>query len=548
MIVWGLAGVITLAVLIALVRSLLRAGTTLTERQAYDATVYRAQLQELETDAARGLIGGDELESARREIARRLLATETATGPSGGSDRKEHGWRRAAVLIVVLAIPLAGAGIYGWRGNPALPGQPAGTGAQRAVPADATDMRQSIARLEARLRDQPDDVDGWVLLGRSFMITAEPHRAIEAFRRAIEIAPGDERLRSFYGESLVMAADGVVTPQAREAFDRALKSDPSDPAARFYLALSDAQAGRWREALDRWSALAFDTPEEAPWRGMLVSQIESAARELAIDPRSLAALRSPTRGPERPRGPTAEDMQAAQSLSTEDRNAMIRSMVEGLAARLRQNPNDIEGWQRLIRSYQVLGEGQKAREAQARLEALQRGSPSPTESRPSAPPPSPVGNEATAHAATDQQNAMVQSMVATLAQRLASNADDRDGWLRLGRSYQVLGRSTDSLAAYARAAELWPNDAEVLQAGARANLETAPTGANVPTAALNLYRRLLEHQPNHVEALYYVGLGESQRDNPAEAERLWRRLLGHVASGSEIEMLVQSRLTALRRP
>jgi cytochrome c-type biogenesis protein CcmH len=537
--IWLVLGAVTVVVLLVLARPLMRSSEPAPPRSAYDLRVYRAQLQELESDADRGLLPGNDVESARHEIARRMLAADQVDATAARTEAGPHSGRRALVLLVVL-VPALAAGLYGWRGNPMLPGQPASVARVNAPPdVPAPELRDAVARLEARLQNQPDDGEGWLLLGRSYMIMRTPDRAVEAFRRAIAANADDPRLPAYLGESLVMAADGVVTPAARESFERAIAADPGDPAARFYLALGDSQAGKVREAFERWSELAAETPADAPWRAMLVTHLEGAARQLGIDPRRIAAAPAPPSVG--PRGPTEEDVRNAQSMSAADRTAMIRGMVEGLAERLRQNPDDVEGWQRLVRSYQVLGDTERAREAQARLDRLRSAGGSPPPPR----GPSAADIAAAGRATPEERNDMIASMVAGLAQRLANEPNDREGWLRLARSYVVLGRTADSLAAYERAAELWPRDAEILHLHARAALENSATADPIPFRVVNLYRRLLEVDGGHGEALFYVGLGESQRGNNDEAERLWRRLLGQVDGNSEIARMVRSRLDQL---
>ncbi|MSO64755.1 MAG: c-type cytochrome biogenesis protein CcmI [Alphaproteobacteria bacterium] len=547
MVVWIVAALMTLGVVTVLLRSLFRQHETATGGANHDLEVYRAQLRELELDAARGLIPADEFASARREIARRLLAADEAARraepPAAGQAR----WRRAATVTIVVLVPVGAALVYGLRGSPEAPGFGglAEMAARAPASAAAPQLTEAVVRLEARLRNERADPEGWALLGRSYMITGQPDRAVDSFRRAIDLVPDNTQLQAFYGESLVMTADGVVTPAAQEAFAKAVAADPENPAARFYLALADAQAGRLRESFDAWLRLAEATPADAPWRPMLIEQLERAARELKVDLRTVLPVppsRLATVSPRR--GPSEDDVRDAQSMAPDDRARMIRGMVDGLAERLQQNPNDIEGWTRLARSYRVLGETSKADEAEARVADLRAGRPLTPANTPAA---GAVDGDAAGLPAGPGQSAMIESMVAGLAQRLGSNPNDRDGWLRLARSYQVLGRSEDSLKALGRAAELWPDDASVLQPYARATLAASGTEAPLPVRVFNLYRRLLELQPANDEALYYVGLGEAQRGNGEEAERLWRRALAASDPASEGYRRVDSRLRELRQ-
>jgi cytochrome c-type biogenesis protein CcmH len=159
-----------------------------------------------------------------------------------------------------------------------------------------------------------------------------------------------------------------VTPSAQALFEQVVKADASEPRARFYLGLAEAQAGRTREALAMWRSLELDSPADAAWLPAVRDMIASVAGEAGIDPASVSAMS--TAPISKTAGPTGDDVAAAQSMSPPEQQTMIREMVEGLAQRLAANPNDLEGWRRLGRSYLVLGEPTKAQQAYARAVAL----------------------------------------------------------------------------------------------------------------------------------------------------------------------------------
>ena len=188
-----------------------------------------------------------------------------------------------------------------------------------------------------------------------------------ALRRAAALAEGDPEIAAMLGEAMVWAADGAVPADAVRVFEAVRAARPAHPSARFHLALAHAQAGRIRRAYDMWRALAAETPVDAPWRADLAAMIRQAAAALgeAGDPLPDAA----------PSGPTAEERAAAAEMAPEERAAMIRAMVEGLAARLADAPDDLAGWRRLARSWRVLGEAALAARAEllaAVLEARDR--------------------------------------------------------------------------------------------------------------------------------------------------------------------------------
>ena len=344
-------------------------------RADYDLTVYRDQLRELESDRARGLVSEKQVEAARTEIERRMLRAarareaaqaeaEKAPEPVGAKARV--GWRRRAAAIVLgLCVPALAAGVYASLGSPGLPGRPF---AEIERPVDQTEtlaaLNEPVEQLAARLDSEPDNLEGWLLLGRSYVVLQRYPEAADALRRAATLSGGDPEVLAMLGEAIVWANDGLVVPEAVGAFTRVLEARPSDPAARFHLALAQAQAGGVREAYDMWLALAADTPADAAWRSDLDALIRQAADVLEIEPGAVP------RGPavaEQPVGPSEDDIAAAAEMSPDERMDMIRGMVESLAERLEENPDDPEGWLRLARSYTVLGEPEKA------TETLRRG-------------------------------------------------------------------------------------------------------------------------------------------------------------------------------
>jgi cytochrome c-type biogenesis protein CcmH len=141
----------------------------------------------------------------------------------------------------------------------------------------------------------------------------------------------------------------MVTKDAGAAFTEALKLDPSDARARFYLALAEGQTGDRAKAIADLEALAASAPKDAPWQEIVAAQI--------------ARFQAETSNPAAPGNPSAADVEAAAGLNDADRMQMIRTMVESLDARLTDEPANFEGWQRLIRSYMVLGDPAKAGEA-----------------------------------------------------------------------------------------------------------------------------------------------------------------------------------------
>lgn len=390
---WLATGALSALAIALLLWPLLRRPAEITPRQAYDLNVYRDQLAEIAREADEGRLGAEQAAAARAEIEHRLLATaeagaeteaETGTDAPGGAaepraiDRAVT-WSLAVVLC--FAIPLAAIGLYLALGNPGLPSMPFAerpaleTPAQRA---GGPDMEALTAGLEARLAEDPDNRDGWLLLGRSYAQLEQFDAAAEAYRRAIVLGFDDAEVQSALGEMLTVQSGGTIGPEARNAFAAALTQDPRNPRARYYAGLALAQDGRSQEAIDLWLGLLRQSTAEAPWRPVVVQQIQEAAASLGIATPELPAapdLAAPDLVAPDPVGPDAADVEAAGQMSTEDRAAFIRSMVARLAERLEAEPGDFQGWLRLARAYGVLGEAAQARDALSRAEAAIRELP-----------------------------------------------------------------------------------------------------------------------------------------------------------------------------
>ncbi|HVP84784.1 MAG TPA: tetratricopeptide repeat protein [Rhizomicrobium sp.] len=240
-----------------------------------------------------------------------------------GKPRRARVAMAAALVLLVFGI---GGGLYLVLGRPDL----ALRNTNDAL--KGHDVRALVALLAQKVRDTPDDPRGFVFLGRGYLTLNDPAMAAKAFARALALEQRQKKvepgLYSAYGEALTRAAMGIVTPDAENAFRSALALDPKDPAARYYLGLAYAARGQAPQALFYWESLLGDLPT-------------SALRSELVD--RVAALRARAGG-----GPPD-----------------ISAMVAGLAARLKTQPDDPEGWQRLVRAYSVLGDTQKAKAALA---------------------------------------------------------------------------------------------------------------------------------------------------------------------------------------
>lgn len=240
-----------------------------------------------------------------------------------------------------------------------------------AVPVAGTDQKlddvdSMIQRLAQRLEKEPNDGEGWRMLGWSYVMTQRPQQALAPYKRAMQLLPNNATVRAGFGEALVGAAGGKVTPEAKAEFDKALQLDPAEPRARYFDGLWLAQNGKAKEALDKWIALANSGSADAPWQPDVQKQIKDTAAKLGIDVSGRLKVKAagPSAAAAAPAGgvagPTPEQMAAASAMPADQRQASVDSMVSGLASKLAANPKNPEGWAMLLRSRMVLKQQDQA--------------------------------------------------------------------------------------------------------------------------------------------------------------------------------------------
>lgn len=357
--IWLGFSILVLATLAFLLWPLLRAQRQTVDRKAHDITVYRAQLAEIGEELARGALTDTEAGAARLEIQRRLLrADATAEGRTVTASRSSV---MAGSIVVLLLVPVLGGGIYLAIGRPEATQVDRVAMQQRAAQEAQirADTERMIAQLRERLAAEPNRADGWLLLGRSLLAIDRAAEAVPALDRVIALQPDEVEAYALRAEAQTLAADGSVTASAQRDFRAVLEREPQHPGARYYLGLARLQEGDTRGAYDDWYALAADSPADAPWLDVVQARLRELAPRLGI----ALAQAVPESKPAMQIGPSREQMEAAGQMSPEDRNAMVRGMVDRLAERLQENPNDADGWLRLARAREVLGEADAARDA-----------------------------------------------------------------------------------------------------------------------------------------------------------------------------------------
>lgn len=251
---WIVAGLMTVAALAMVLLPLWRARASLRDRRAENLEIYRQRLRELEHEVSEGILPSEEVEATRAEIEKRLLddvgdgSAETAAGAAG--ERKPAHW--TVFFLILLALPLGAIGLYAVLGTDWEPRERVGDAAGRQADAD---MSELVANLAQRLRENPDNGEGWALLGRSYLFLEQPDKAATAFDKARALLGDDPKLLVDYANALAMRAGGDLRGRPEGLLREALARAPNDPRALWLAGMAAAQRSDSEQAGSHWRTL-----------------------------------------------------------------------------------------------------------------------------------------------------------------------------------------------------------------------------------------------------------------------------------------------------
>jgi cytochrome c-type biogenesis protein CcmH len=548
---WLALGMMTLLAVGLAVAPLVRRARPVASRRDYDLRVYRAQLAELAREQERGVVGEREADAARLEVERRILAADAAhRRPRQGPGWRGRHWVTAAVLSI--GLPALAGGLY-WRlGSPDQPAAPfAGRAAERA-PMAAGDGRQQglpavetmIARLEARQKSDPDDLETFLRLGQAYALAGQFERSAATYREASARHPEVAELQSALGEALVMASGGIVGEEARAAFAKALEHDPGDPRARFYDGLAKLQRGERQLALDAWVSLIKDAPADAPWLADLRRQTAALAEDLGLDPAQALPASRP-----------------ASAAEADTDGAGARAAATRLEAQLAANPKDYQGWIRLAQAWAQLGEAARAKDALARGAQAYPGAPfvqqqfqaaaaelglEPGDSAAGARGPSAEQKRALEAMSPAQRQETIRGMVEGLAARLEQQPDDVEGWRMLGRSWAVLGDAAKSAEAYSQVASRRPDDLAAQLDYAEALLAKQSVDQPPSPEVVAQLQQVLKLDGDNPVALFHLGRAAAARGDTGAATRHWQHLLAQLPADAPVRPQLQRLIEELQ--
>ncbi|MFY0596153.1 MAG: c-type cytochrome biogenesis protein CcmI [Cognatishimia sp.] len=354
---------------------------------AYDLQVYRDQLAEVDRDLARGVLSQEDAARVQVEISRRILAADAQVQIESSGSEQNTSITRVGLAFGGALLLLGSFGIYQTIGNPGYPdlgladrkelareslaNRPSQAAFEAQLPASAPpdidpDFAKLLEQLRTAVKERPNELRGFTLLARNEATVQNFKAAYIAQQRVIALKADDASSFDYVqlADMMIRAAQSYVSPEAEVALRAALERDPNNGFARYYSGLMMSQNGRPDMTFRNWRDLLETGPENAPWIAPIRARIDDLAWIAGVDYTPPAA-----------RGPSAEDVEAADNLSAEDRAEMIQGMVAGLAERLGTEGGTPQEWAQLIGAYGVLGDLDKARIIWSEAQEVFAGSP-----------------------------------------------------------------------------------------------------------------------------------------------------------------------------
>jgi cytochrome c-type biogenesis protein CcmH len=219
---------------------------TAVSRDASNIAIYRDQSRELDADLAAGTLSREDHERSKRELEARMLEDV-----SGGEQERHAGGERRTALLVGAAIPLLAVAIYFATGTPRALDEDAGA---HSMPTEAQ-IEAMVARLDAKLRERPEDVEGWKLLGRSYTALGRFDKAVAAYAKAAERAPRDSELLADFADALAMLHGQRLQGEPERLVQRALEIDPNNLKALALAGTAAYERQDYARAAELWGRM-----------------------------------------------------------------------------------------------------------------------------------------------------------------------------------------------------------------------------------------------------------------------------------------------------
>ncbi len=283
---WVIAALLVCVALAFLITPLVRnrassdAGAS---RDSASLAVFRDQLAELDADLAAGNIDRDQWEAARADLQRGLL--EDASAPAAAAPAVPAARSKAAAVVVAVAVPLVAVGIYLVLGNPQGL-DPSKVSASQGAPHGLTQeqIEGMVARLAQHLQANPDDADGWIMLGRSYTAMGRFGDAAAAFAKAEAKFPQNAELLADYADSLAMAQGQTLLGKPEALIQRALQADGNNLKALALAGTVEFEKQHFAKAAEYWKRMLPLLPPESEMGNSVRASIKDAEEKMGGAP------------------------------------------------------------------------------------------------------------------------------------------------------------------------------------------------------------------------------------------------------------------------
>lgn len=347
MVFWIITALLTAIAMGFICYPLLRRNVSSRSEADSEQTLYKARLAEITKDVELGRLDEISAQAARADEARRLIKSTENTQPL-----KVSSTNKVLVIIAALFLPLSSLPFYLSVGSP-----------QEALPTSVVEnadnepsIEELVAVAEKRLATNPDDTNGWKVIAPVYMRMGRFDDAINAYENVLRVEGDSAEFLLKLADAHIEKNQGQVNETAQQLVSRILEVDKENAAAKFYTGIIALQSNKPDETMRIWQTMLDEAKGDEEWVSIIQGRI-AELKSLENTQVPLPALNE-------------ETLEAAQDMSSEDRLEMIGQMVSNLSERLQENPDNKQGWQRLITSYMVLNRKEDAQIAFADAKKL----------------------------------------------------------------------------------------------------------------------------------------------------------------------------------
>lgn len=285
---WVVAGVFIVASLMFVLPTLIKSRQgkiTALERQTANIAIYRDQMAELDADLSNDVLSKEQYEKSKQELQKRMLQDVNVSGTRSDTDASPSKARGLVTAVVImLAIPLTAVSLYMTIGDTRglLPQSQLANATQfhsenmGGMSQGHAEIKSVVDNLVARLQDNPEDIEGWVMLGRTYAIMGQYQQASATYAKLVEMIPDNAQLLSDYADVLAMTNNGSLIGKPAELITQALSIDPEYPKALALAGTVEFEKENYEQAANYWQRLVALIPEDSQLATSVTSSIEQA--------------------------------------------------------------------------------------------------------------------------------------------------------------------------------------------------------------------------------------------------------------------------------